>query len=70
MSDMMAKAERSMELRKRQKERTPKRITKRRYVETSEDKMGTEDEKRCSQEADNANDKEGGDNGVYKPQES
>ncbi|RKK50555.1 hypothetical protein BFJ67_g6342 [Fusarium oxysporum f. sp. cepae] len=70
MSDMMAKAERSMELRKRRKDRTPKRITKRRYVETSEDKMGTEDEKRCSQEADNANGKEGGDNGVYKPQES
>ncbi|KAL7756967.1 hypothetical protein ACKLNR_013960 [Fusarium oxysporum f. sp. zingiberi] len=70
MSDMMAKAERSMELRKRRKDRTPKRITKRRYVESSEDKMGTDDEKRCSQEADNANDKGDGDNGAYKPQES
>ncbi|KAH7216340.1 hypothetical protein DER44DRAFT_741877 [Fusarium oxysporum] len=70
ISNMMAKAELSMELRKRRKDRTPKRITKRRYVESSEDKMGTDDEKCCSHEADNAIDKEDGDNGAYKPQES
>ncbi|KAK2685120.1 hypothetical protein ACKAV7_004179 [Fusarium commune] len=67
MSDMMAKAEWSTELRKSRKNRTPKRITKRRYVESPEDKMGTDDEKRYSQEADEANGKEDRDDGAYKP---
>ncbi|KAG4283328.1 hypothetical protein FPRO04_13263 [Fusarium proliferatum] len=67
---MMAKAERRRELRKSRKDRTPKRIAKRRYVESPEDRMATDDEKCYAKEADEANEKEARDDGLQAAEES
>ncbi|KAG4277061.1 hypothetical protein FPRO04_14206 [Fusarium proliferatum] len=69
MSDMMAKAERRKLLRERKEVPEPsiRVVNKRRYSESSEDRMAEEDEKRYSDKADDANDKEDRDHGAYKP---
>ncbi|KAF5689747.1 hypothetical protein FCIRC_1210 [Fusarium circinatum] len=68
MSDMLIKAE----LYKLNEERNEMpqssiRVRKRRLSESSEDRMAEEDEKRYSDEADDAIDKENRDDGAYKP---
>ncbi|KAF9765735.1 hypothetical protein IL306_001953 [Fusarium sp. DS 682] len=75
MSDMMAKAERRKLLRERKEVPEPliRVVNKRRYSESSEDRMAEkaeEDEKRYPDEADDANDNEDRDDGADEPPKS